>query len=175
MNRASSSAEILAVEGSHLSHAWPLVTSVDVHHRSHVRWAIVERDPNRQHLVRRARSPIGPIGVPADHGFRVRQLRRFVDERVVEIADLGRPRQPGRDSSENRLHDKITKLSVLESDCLAVADDITVFGLPLRDAHVVIRQDPVAFAQKITLGTCNCRIDHSVRQYRFDRYQPCSR
>src|SRR4051812_42294085 len=76
--------EILSVKCSHLVRARPLIAAINIDNWPHLLRRILERDPGGQHLIRGACSPVRPIGVPADDGFRARQLGRFVDDGVVE-------------------------------------------------------------------------------------------
>src|SRR5262245_106186 len=72
--------EILRIERPHGLRVGPSVAAVDIDDRPHLDWTIVQRDPCREHVLGRARYPVGTVGVPADDGPERAGRRRLRDE-----------------------------------------------------------------------------------------------
>ena len=78
------------------------MTAVDIHQRSHLYSGVLERNPQREHVVRRAGAPVGPVGMPADDGFILGQHAGFVHQGIGEEPDGGTSRQTGGDGAQDR-------------------------------------------------------------------------
>ena len=140
----------------------PSVAAVDIDDRSHLDGTIVQRDPCGEHILGRARHPVGAVGVPADDGPARAGRGRLRDELIVPEPDLAGPGETAGDRPDDRVLDERPDLAILERGVFRVANRVAVARLPVPEA-TADRKTPVALARPVTLGAADRRIDHVVR------------
>jgi hypothetical protein len=108
----------------------PLVTARQERDRAVDLVDIVEADPGGEHVVRRTRLPVLPVGVPPDPGRAARPVDRLPEELVVPQPDPVRPGQRRGGRADRRVPDQGRQLVDPERGVVVLPEYVAIGRLP---------------------------------------------